>query len=501
VPAAKPLRKNTLSMRDVRKMMDDNPSAPEVIEAATRIKDDAIMQAALRGMEIIKWLLIKAHQHIPTTVLPTAAVMALGDGQVVLTYNPDFVVSLKEDGALFVFMHESYHLILNHLHAGEHLRSDPKWTLATEGIINYLCLSRLKLTNMPQAEVDVTDPTTGKVTKQTQPTGIDPRDLHKKYVAAATKAGLQFLDYEAFYETHHVTFAELCRVKLDDEQGKPGAGMVGQCVHGTPDSEANGPSKDGTSAGVPTDGETVGDVAGQVLAAAIRAAAQGSETAREELLALAGKTEDGSENASKIWGDLGIARLRGQTHESRRIDWWQKWLNDTLASLLKEGEKLQYVKKRGAIDMVLGRDPMLSRRGEDEVKRVLIALDTSGSMSGAVVEYLTQLVGYTDGVEAEWLSFDGVVMPFVPGERVLGGGGTNFGNVMDYAEGRLEVNGHRLDDEPDAIIMLTDGYAAPIRPASPEKWIWLITENGDAGWIENQAQPMDSHQITTGEGI
>jgi len=150
---------------------------------------------------------------------------------------------------------------------------------------------------------------------------------------------------------------------------------------------------------------------------------------------------------------------------------------------------------------VLGRDPMLSRRGEDEVKRVLIALDTSGSMPAKVVDYLTQLVGYTDGVEALWVSFDGIVTPFVPGERVVGGGGTNFGNVMDYAEGRLEINGLKLDDEPDAIIMLTDGEALPIRPASPEKWIWLITEHGRADWIESQAQPMDSHRITTGEGI
>ena len=501
----KPVRRNNVTLRDIYIMRDTDPAPQDVIDAATRIKEDAMMQAALRGCIMMAWGLgVKAHQHIPTTGIPTAAVIALGDGQVVLAYNPAFVVSLKEDGALFVFMHEAYHLLLNHLHAGEHLRTDPKWTTATEAIINYLVMARLKRTDMPSAEVEVRHPVTGKVTSQVQPTGVNPRELHKKYTEAATKAGLQFLDYESFYETHHVTYSELCRVPMDEDQegGSGGTGTgAGQCIHGTADSEANGPSSDGTSEGVPSDSETTDDVAGQVLAAAIRAAAQGSETAREELLALAGKTEDGSENAKKIWGDLGIARLRGQSHENRRIDWWQRWLKDAMASLLKEGEKLQYVKKRGAIDMVLGRDPMLSRRGEEEVKRVLIALDTSGSMPQTVVEYLTQLVGYTDGVEALWVSFDGIVTLFVPGERVVGGGGTNFANVMDYAEGRLEINGHKLDDEPDAIIMLTDGEADPIRPENPERWIWLITEHGRADWIEKQPQPMDSHRITTGEGI
>lgn len=55
---------------------------------------------------------------------------------------------------------------------------------------------------------------------------------------------------------------------------------------------------------------------------------------------------------------------------------------------------------------------------------VLVAFDTSGSMPDAVVEWLTTLAGQTDGVESHWLSFDGVVMPFVPGERVAGGART-----------------------------------------------------------------------------
>ncbi|MFC7483914.1 hypothetical protein ACFQX7_33185 [Luedemannella flava] len=74
-----------------------------------------------------------------------------------------------------------------------------------------------------------------------------------------------------------------------------------------------------------------------------------------------------------------------------------------------------------------------------------MAFDTSGSMPDQVVDWLTTLVGQTDGVSAQWLSFDGAVMPFTPGERVLGGGGTNFQNVVDYAEGRLKVGDREVE--------------------------------------------------------
>ncbi|MFC5827555.1 hypothetical protein [Nonomuraea insulae] len=101
-------------------------------------------------------------------------------------------------------------------------------------------------------------------------------------------------------------------------------------------------------------------------------------------------------------------------------------------------------------------------------------------------------------METHWLSFDGVVMPFVPGERVLGGGGTDFQNVVDYAEGRLEVDGHAFDARPDAVIMVTDGYAPHVTLADPDRWIWLITDNGDT-WPETRTPPMACHRVTTGD--
>jgi predicted metal-dependent peptidase len=108
-----------------------------------------------------------------------------------------------------------------------------------------------------------------------------------------------------------------------------------------------------------------------------------------------------------------------------------------------------------------------------------------------------ELVGGIDGVEAHWLSFDVVVMPFKPGERVRGGGGTSFQAVADYVEGRTEVRGARFEQAADAVVMLTDGYAPHITPAEPDKWIWLITQGGD-DWPERHRPPMSCHRVTTG---
>jgi len=162
-----------------------------------------------------------------------------------------------------------------------------------------------------------------------------------------------------------------------------------------------------------------------------------------------------------------------------------------LASKLSEGERLTYPKKHGAVLVALGHDPLLHRRGRERTKVVLVALDTSGSMPQAVVNWLTDLVGRTDGVEFHWVAFDGGVAPFVPGEAVVGGGGTSFHAVAAYAEA--------FEEHLDAVIVLTDGHAPPVTPAEPDRWIWLITADGD-DWPERHRPPMACHRVTPGSG-
>ena len=431
---------------------------------ARRLKEAALLDFGLTESAVASWLYAKCHHQIPTTAIDTAAVVASGDGTCLLLYNPDFFTGLGLDGVKFVLFHEARHLVHRHLFADPELRADPVFELAAEVSINHVALVRLRRDELPLLDG--------------RPTGIDPRAVYEQYRADLTEHGLEPVPYETFTETDLRVYGELKRMH------RPPVPERRLCAHLGGDL-------------VPADQETVDAVTSSALLNSLLAARRGHAGAERELLDLMGRTEDGSARAARIWGQLGAGVLRGETTRTRTVHWWQRWLVDVLGSRLREGERLVYPKKRGALLAALGQDPMLARRGPVRDKVLVVAYDTSGSMPQHVITWLTGLVGRIDGVEAHWLSFDAVAMPFAPGERVYGGGGTSFQAVADYVEGRTEVNGRRFDVTPDAVVMLTDGYAPPITPAEPEKWIWLITEGGSE-WPETHTPAMDCHRVTTG---
>ena len=440
------------------------PADPAKVAEARRLKEAALLDFGLTESAVASWLYAKCHHQIPTTAVDTAAVVASGDGSCLLLFNPDFFVRLGLDGVKFVLFHEARHLVQRHLFADAELREDPVFELASEVSINHVALVRLGRTGLPLLNG--------------RPTGIDPRRIHHLYQEDLTAHGLEPVPYEEFVATDMKVYGELKRM------AHPPVPDRHLCAH----------LLDGW---VPADQETVDAVTSSALLNSLLAARRGHAGAERELLDLMGRTEEGSARAARIWGNLGAGVLRGETARTRAVHWWQRWLVDVLGSKLRDGERLVYPKKRGALLAALGQDPMLSRRGPVRDKILVIAYDTSGSMPQHVITWLTELVGRIDGVEAHWLSFDSVVMPFKPGERVYGGGGTSFQVVADYVEGRTEVNGRRFDVTPDAVVMLTDGYAPPIAPAEPDKWIWLITEGGSE-WPETHTPAMDCHRVTTG---
>ncbi|MEE6259187.1 DUF2201 family putative metallopeptidase [Plantactinospora sonchi] len=480
-------RQRAPHLSDLRRLLAEEPADAEVVERARRQKESALLDFGVGHSVVASWLYTKCHHHIATTAIPTAAVVATGDGVCALLYNPYFFAGLDLDGVKFVLFHEARHLIHRHLHVEEELRDDPAFTLAAEVVINHVAMRRLGRSSLPGWTRQDDDGTT-----VTTPTGVDPVQVHQEYVADLRARELTPLPYDDFVHTDFTVYGELKRMST----------LVWPelliCVHldGDPDGSGGGEGREGRW-GVPLDDETVERLADEVLHEVMQAALRGDPAARDELLDLADRSADDSERLTRLWGRLGLDRLRGSTPKTRRVDWWQRWLTDVLASKLTEGERLIYPKKHGAVLLALGHEPMLQRRGPERTKVVLIAFDTSGSMPDAVVRWLTTLVGQTAGVESHWLSFDGVVTPFVPGERVSGGGGTNFQNVVDYAEGRIEVNGRRFDAEPDAVIMVTDGYAPPVTPARPDRWIWLITDHGD-DWPERHQPPMACHRVRSG---
>ncbi|RMI37348.1 hypothetical protein EBO15_36110 [Actinomadura harenae] len=454
--------------------MAEEPADPDVVEKARKAKEAALLDFGIGQSTVASWLYSKCHHHIATTAIPTAAVIATGDGTCALLYNPYFFLELDQEGVKFVLFHEARHLMHRHLYVDEVLRSDPRFTLAAEVAINHVALLRLHRPSLPTVPGENGGPP--------EPVGIDPRKIHDQYKDDLRAQGLTPVTYDEFVHTDLTVYGELRRMKTLQRP------RLAFCAHGG--------EGGALGQGVTLDDETVGEIGDAVLREVVQAALRGNRAARDEILDLADRSTDGGERITRMWGGLGLDKLRGTTPVTRRVDWWQRWLVDVLASKLEESERLIYPKKHGAILLALGHDPMLTRRGPERKKVVLVAFDTSGSMPDSVVAWLTTLVGQTDGVEAHWLSFDGVVMPFVPGERVYGGGGTDFQNVVDYAEGRLKVAGRRLETEPDAIIMVTDGYASHVTPREPDRWIWLITDGGD-DWPERHHPPMACHRVTS----
>lgn len=468
----------------LRRLLAEEPADPEVVAEARRRKEAALMDFGVGQSAVASWLYSKCHHHVPTTAVPTAAVVATGDGGCALLYNPYFFTELDFDGVKFVLFHEARHLMHRHLYVDEELRADRAFTLAAEVAVNHVALRRLRRDGLPTvAARDPSGGTDGEAVRE--PVGVDPDRVYRAYRDDLEAQGLAPLPYDEFAYTDLTVYTELRRMTGFEEPSPA------YCVHlrGSPGDGS------GRTDGPPDDG-TVERLGTEVLHEVVQAALRGNPAARGELLELADRTEGGGERLARIWGSLGLDRLRGVTLKARKVDWWQRWLTDVLASKLAEGDRLVYPKKHGAVLLALGHDPVLARRGPERTKVVLIAFDTSGSMPDHVVEWLTTLVGRTDGVESHWLAFDGVVQPFVPGERVVGGGGTDFRNVVEYAEGRLEVDGRRFETQPDAIIMVTDGYAAHVTPADPGRWIWLITDDGD-DWPDRHDPPMACHRVAS----
>ena len=454
-------RPPVIDLADRRAVAAWRPADPEVVAEAVRLKEAALLDFGLTESAVASWLYTKCHHQIPTTAVGTAAVVASGDGTCLLLFNPEFFVGLGLDGVKFVLFHEARHLVQRHLFVEPELRSDPVFELASEVTINHVALVRLKRASLPELHGS--------------PVGVDPAAVYRRYAADLTEHGLDPVPYEEFIETDLTVFSELKRMKRP-----PVAEHV--CIHQHTDLQL--------------DQEAVDAVVSSALLNTLLAAVRGHGRARDEINDLMNRTE-GGERASQIWGSLGADKLRGQTSATRRVDWWQRWFVDVIGSILREGERLVYPKKRGAVLAALGQEPIMARRGPVREKVVVFAYDTSGSMPEHVVTWLTELVGQIDGVRAHWLSFDAVVMPFRPGERVYGGGGTRFQVVADYVEGRSEVRGARFEERVDAVVMLTDGYAPHITPAEPDKWIWLITEHGD-DWPDSHQPPMSCHRVTTG---
>ncbi len=474
MPAVKKEKeRKKLNLSDLRSMAIDpiEPGDVELLERVQSNMSQAFVDLNLRT-SLMNYVHSKITRQIFTRELDTFAVAALGDGSVVLFVNPDFADSLDDPiaGTSFGLLHEVYHVIERHLALPAHLANDESMTLACEVVINHAVMKRLSC-KLPTRTISET----GK----SESVGIDPKKIYREYSKVVDGP----VSYEDFTSTVLRCYSELSRMP------KPPApkGMA-VCVH-MPESGV-GDDTDGTGQGVGIDGETIDRIVSGAMGSVVSDALKGDSKAREEILDIA-KTTEGSDKSSKFWGDLSLGSLRGETVATRKIEWWSRWLRRTMASVPSHGAKLIYPRKRAAILSALGSDSPMLHRGAEKKKLVVRAIDTSGSMSNEFLDKFFQVAGQTSGVEWVDLAFDAEVMPYSLGAAVHGGGGTSFKVVQDYVEGNREINGKKISRKPDAVIIVTDGYAPEITPAYPKNWIWLITPGGDM-WMEDS---MACHEV------
>ena len=184
------------------------------------------------------------------------------------------------------------------------------------------------------------------------------------------------------------------------------------------------------------------------------------------------------------WGytPLGELRAIGEIDKSSGID-WDRILFRRIASCIRLTLNEQWAPPNRKIAWLY---PDLLLPAEHQVEEnqisVLMAIDASGSISPLVLDRLLGVARSipADRVQLTTISFDTMIYPMDIWENVpaiRGGGGTSFKAV--------EVFAGQLNQYPDLVVILTDGFAPRPAVQHPQRWFWLVTEHGTTKHIED----------------
>jgi hypothetical protein len=396
----------------------------------------------------------------------TFQVQLAADRIPVLGISPDFVCSLESDNdIMFGLFHESMHLIRHHLLTRDLTKfSDPRWVEANEAWINAYVT---KLTDLPL--ISFKEAVTAE-----NPEGVtivNPKTVYNWCKKAAKDQKVpDFPEYDDFYATEQVVYDWLCQLGRDSKTKKNDF-----CSHAG-DGEPSDADMDPDSMSPVLDDDAVGEFVQRGIESVLRKAVNdNNENAQKELKALI-KSIGGDPRAEKLFGDLGAYQLLGITTPEKKTSLWDNLMRRHVGRLLIPGTKLRINKKRFDTRMLV-------RRGSQKIQEAVIAVDSSGSMYGEVLDKLKVLVGKTNA-HVTWLWWDGDVYPFKPGDEVRGGGGTDCRLVDQWIIANMRTY-------PDIVICVTDGQFTHFTPRMPNKWVWLLTKDGDH-WPRTWTPPMNS---------
>jgi predicted metal-dependent peptidase len=442
-----------------KRLLEAIPIEQEILDEAILAIKESRRYLGL-GPSVITSIVVGLCHFTFTRTIDTFAVKLASDGNPMLMINPDFLIKIGPQQAVFALSHEAYHLLLVHLYTDPELMKNQNWILATEACINFRIKKHLKL---PLIQLD------GKVVI------VDPDKIYDSYRQSMKKIEKEPVSKDDFYATDIGCFAHL------EGLPKPLSSKQGGCVHFSDAQNGNG--------NAPLDPTEVSKFMDKVLSGAIQSAKNGRQGAKEEIL----NWMDSSPEASQTWGDLGAGTLRGETTKSRKTDLWEKWTSDAIGSKLRDGNRWKYNRK-------IHWDPRVSANGKQPHKHGAVFIDASGSMHQEVLDRVSGMIGDLDNITVEWHSFDGSVWPFATGEGFKGGGGTSFHVIEDHIVNHTLADGSTeacCDDDLDFVLVLTDGYAPELIPSDPDKWIWLIVPGGttwplDSGMSCREIDPINS---------
>lgn len=474
-----------------------DPCVGGIVTCAGHVFGQALMRLSLKKAPL-QHMLARVMDRRWNVPIGTAAVsLNPKTDRVTLWVNPFLVLALGPEQSTFVVGHEARHLLHGHLLVEKDLAKDQLFTLASEITINARITGDLG-TPMPSIDGETI--------------GIDPVKEFERYRDAARKAGLAPVDKDTFLSSDEDCYRALLTLPKPprqkqascahadgvSEQGSSGQDSSSQdsSSQGTqgessasPGTGTEGASReDGTGNGLydqpgfgggleAVTAEEVSDLVDAVLHQAIKEAVAGNQDLKNELLALGEQFPD-----SKAWGSIGLGRLRGEQPRTSLTSYWEQYVARATASRLAPSDRLEYNKKIGWWY------PFFTPTGREAEWEVAVFFDASGSISGPLIERMTALMGTVPNARVTWHSFDtevydlGVTQDgYGEIKPINGGGGTDFAPIYEKVAS--------LEEEPDMVIVVTDGYAAKVVPADTHKYLWLVTAGGDA-WMADHGMDL-----------
>lgn len=385
-----------------------------------------------------------------TDEIDTVAVQLRRDGVAQLLANPAFVCDLEADDVAFVLCHEALHLLFNHLLVARD--GDRAWRVACEVVINHW-VQRHTGRPLPRSQ------STGR------PLGVDPADAYAAYAQAVDDP----VAFERFVHTDEGCAQQLRRM--------PATPAGSGCRH------LDLGAGSGTAGTVAEDRDE-GEALEALLERLVQRAVDGDQRLHGQLSEVLAASD-----TSPVWGRVGGEQLRATSARLGDTGLWQRQLAHVLGSQLADELHPAYDRKAGWWDAALlaplgidldehvGMPLILAADGRTH-RRVAVFIDTSGSIPDPVVDAAAQTIGEVAEATVDWHTFDHAVHPFEPGEPLVGRGGTSFDVIVDHLAATTD-DPRDADHGYDAVVVLTDGYAPPIAPPDPDRWIWLIVADGD----------------------